>query len=60
MSLRFHPGRDTDAVRFARSIGRPISPAELQCILLAGDPFAAGDAVETDAVEIANVPAAAE
>jgi hypothetical protein len=51
---------DVDAVRFAHSIGRPISTAELQCILLAGDPFAAGDVVETDAVEIAHIPAAAE
>jgi hypothetical protein len=60
MFLRFRPGRDVDAVRFAHSIGRPISTAELQCILLAGDPFAAGDVVETDAVEIAHIPAAAE
>jgi chaperone BCS1 len=60
MFPRFHPGRDADAVRFAHSIGRPISPAELQCMLLAGDPFGAGDVVDTDAVEIANVPAAAE
>ncbi|MEN8197032.1 MAG: AAA family ATPase, partial [Pseudomonadota bacterium] len=54
MFLRFHPGREADAVRFAQSIGRPISPAELQCILLAGD------VLDTDATEIANVPAAAE
>ena len=49
MFLRFHPGRDADAARFAQALGRPISPAELQCILLDGDPFAAG-----------NVAAAAE
>ena len=60
MFLRFHPARDADAVRFAHSIGRPISPAELQCMLLAGDPFKTGDLLDTDAVEIANVPAAAE
>ena len=60
MFLRFHPGREADAVRFAHAIGRPISPAELQCILLAGDPFEAGDVIDTDAIEIANEPAAAE
>jgi len=60
MYLRFHPGREADAARFARRISRPTSPAELQCMLLAGDPFAAGDVIDTDAVEIANVPAAAE
>lgn len=60
MFLRFHPGREADAERFARSIVRPVSPAELQCMLLSGDPFAADDVVDTDAIEIANVPAAAE
>lgn len=63
MFLRFHPGRENDAMRFARAIGRPISPAELQCTLLAGDPFGPGetdDVLDTDAVEIENVPAAAE
>lgn len=60
MFLRFHPGRDADAVHFAQALGRPISPAELQCILMEGDPFAAGDVLETDAIEIANVPAAVE
>lgn len=60
MFLRFHPGREADAVRFARSIVRPVSPAELQCMLLAGDPFAVGEVLDTDAVEIDNIPAAAE
>jgi chaperone BCS1 len=60
MFLRFHPGREADAVRFAQAVGRPISPAELQCTLLAGDPFEASDVLDTDAIEIANVPAAAE
>lgn len=60
MFLRFHPGRDADAVHFAQALGRPISPAELQCMLMESDPFAAGDVLETDAIEIANVPAAAE
>ncbi|MDH5410030.1 MAG: AAA family ATPase [Alphaproteobacteria bacterium] len=63
MYLRFHPGREADAVHFARSIGRPISPAELQCKLLAGDPSGpreVGGVLDTNAVEVAMTPAAAE
>lgn len=53
MFLRFHPGREAEAVRFARSIGRPISPAELQCTLLTGDPSGAPDAGSSVAMAVA-------
>lgn len=60
MFLRFHPGREADALRFARSIRRPVSPAELQCLLLAGDIFAPGEVVDSSAVEVGKMPVAAE
>ena len=55
MFLRFHPGALADADRFAAIVDTPISPAELQCILLTGDPFGA-----LDEIRPAIAPAAAE
>ncbi len=55
MFLRFHPGETVAADRFAAALPGPLSPAELQCILLSGDPFGGLD--ETRA---ASTPAAAE
>jgi chaperone BCS1 len=60
MFLRFHPGETAAADRFADLVGGPISPAELQCMLLAGDPFAGVDLVDSDVGETGNIPAAAE
>lgn len=55
MFLRFHPGATAQAAQFAATLGRPVSPAELQCLLLTADPFAALNAAPQQ-----GPPAAAE
>ncbi len=55
MYLRFHPGAHAQAERFAAAIDTPISPAELQCLVLAEDPVR-----RLDADRRGDVSAAAE
>jgi chaperone BCS1 len=53
MFLRFHPGAAAEADRFADRVGEAVSPAELQRILLTGDPFNALDAARPAAAPVA-------
>ncbi len=47
MFLRFYPDRMDEADRFAALVDTPVSPAELQCLLLTGDPFGEQDGEAT-------------
>ncbi len=49
MFLRFYPELEARADRFTALVSTPISPAELQCILLTGDPFGDLGVVEHEA-----------